>query len=371
MPDTEDYAAQLLEKCARVRNLLSPYTPPLPKIVESPSQHFRMRAEFRVWHEGDECFYVMFPPGKKQQPYRVDALPMANQTINRLMTELLIELQKSALLRERLFQAEFLSTLAGECLITLIYHKPLGDDWLSLAAALRESLGVELIGRSRRQKLVLHNDYLIETLSVNGKDYRYKQIENSFTQPNAKVNERMLEWAQHSTRNSTTDLLELYCGNGNFSVALAQNFRQVLATEVSKNGLRAVEFNAQENAITNITCARLSAAEVAQALDGEREFRRLQHISLAEYDFSTVLVDPPRSGLDAATLEFVGKFQQIVYISCNPQSLANNLEALAKTHRIAEFAIFDQFPYTPHIECGLLLQGKELQGRELQGKELR
>ncbi len=359
MPNPQDYAAQLREKCARVRSLLSPYTPPQPEIIESPSEHFRMRIEFRVWHEADECFYVMFPPGKKQQPYRVDAFPMATQTINRLMRELLLEIQQHPLLRERLFQVEFLSTLAGECLITLIYHKPLDDDWLNAATILRNLLRVELIGRSRGQKLVLGNDYLIETLSVNGTNYRYKQIENSFTQPNARVNERMLEWAQNSTCNSDADLLELYCGNANFSVALAQNFEKVLATEVNKSALRAAEFNADKNAITNITCARLSAAEVAQALNGERDFRRLQHISLPEYDFSSVLVDPPRSGLDVATLEFVGQFQQIVYISCNPQSLANNLEVLAKTHRIAEFAIFDQFPYTPHIESGLLLESKK------------
>ena len=359
MSNTHDYAAQLLDKCTRVRTLLSPYAPPQAEVFESPREHFRMRAEFRVWHDADDCFYVMFPPGKKQQPYRVDTFPMATQTINRLMSELLPALQKDSVLRQRLFQVEFLSTLAGECLITLIYHKPLGDDWLSAAAMLRDSLKVELIGRSRRQKLLLGKDYLIETLGVNGKDYRYKQIENSFTQPNARVNECMLEWAQNSTRNNSADFLELYCGNGNFSVALAQNFRKVLATEVNKSALRAAEFNAQENAIANITCARLSAEEVTQALNAEREFRRLQHITLAEYEFSTVLVDPPRSGLDADTLAFVSQFEQIVYISCNPQSLANNLETLTKTHHIAKFAIFDQFPYTPHIESGLVLQRRD------------
>ena len=358
MSNTQNYAEQLREKCAHVTALLSPYSPPAPKVYESPPTHFRMRAEFRVWHDNDECYYVMFPPGKKQQPFRVDSLPMANRTINRLMPELLQHVQKTPLLRERLFQVEFLSTLAGECLLTLIYHKPLDEHWLNAATALQTTLKVELIGRSRKQKLVLDKDYLIETLNVNGKKYRYKQIENSFTQPNARVNECMLGWAQDSTRDSPADLLELYCGNGNFSIALAQNFRKVFATEVNKCALRAAEFNALENAISNMSCARLSAAEVTQALNGEREFRRLQHISLTEYDFSTVLVDPPRSGLDAAALKFVGKFKQVVYISCNPQSLASNMAELIETHHIVEFAIFDQFPYTPHIESGLLLQSK-------------
>ncbi|MGI9288820.1 MAG: tRNA (uridine(54)-C5)-methyltransferase TrmA [Pseudomonadales bacterium] len=359
MPNAQEYAEQLHEKCTRIQQLLAPYSPPNPKIYESPLEHFRMRVEFRVWHDDDECFFVMFPPGKKQQPYRVDQFPMATKAINRLMVELLPALQPNNLLRERLFQVEFLSTLADDCLVTLIYHKALDDHWQRAAEAMRKTLGVELIGRSRRQKLVLDKDYLVETLNVNGKDFHYKQIENSFTQPNARVNEKMLQWAQDCTRDNYADLLELYCGNGNFSVALAQNFRKVLATEVNKSALQAAQFNAQENAITNITCARLSAAEVSQALHNEREFRRLQSTNLADYDFSTVFVDPPRSGLDPATLRFVSEFEQIVYISCSPQSLAGNLETLSQTHEIKSFAIFDQFPYTPHIESGVILQVRD------------
>lgn len=356
MPSKQNYAEQLHEKCMRVHQLLAPYSPPQPGIYPSPPEHFRMRAEFRVWHEDGECFYVMFPPGKKQQPYRVDDFPMAALTINRLMPELLRYLQRDSVLRERLFQVEFLSTLAGDCLITLVYHKPLDEYWLTAAETLRKRLAVELIGRSRRQKLVLDKDYVIETLCVNGTRLRYKQIENSFTQPNASVNEKMLQWAQDCTRDNSTDLLELYCGNGNFSIALAQNFRKVLATEVNKSALQAAQFNARENAIATIACARLSAAEVSQAVHNEREFRRLQHINLAQYDFGTVFVDPPRSGLDHATLAFVSGFRKIVYLSCSPQSLANNLDVLTQTHSIRAFAIFDQFPYTPHIESGVILQ---------------
>ncbi len=57
----------------------------------------------------------------------------------------------------------------------------------------------------------------------------YRQVENSFTQPNAAMNIQMLEWALDVTKGSKGDLLELYCGNGNFSLALARNFDRVLA----------------------------------------------------------------------------------------------------------------------------------------------
>ena len=70
----------------------------------------------------------------------------------------------------------------------------------------------------------------------------------------------------------------------------------------------------------------------------------------------TLFVDPPRAGLDAPTVALARGFDHILYISCNPQTLRDNVEALHATHRIAAAAAFDQFPYTHHLECGLLLQ---------------
>jgi tRNA (uracil-5-)-methyltransferase len=89
-----------------------------------------------------------------------------------------------------------------------------------------------------------------------------------------------------------------------------------------------------------------------------REFRRLKELPkpLHEYDLRTVFVDPPRAGLDDQTLNMVGRFESIIYISCNPNTLAANLSSLRETHTIEKFALFDQFPYTDHMECGVLLK---------------
>ena len=73
------------------------------------------------------------------------------------------------------------------------------------------------------------------------------------------------------------------------------------------------------------------------------------------YDLQTILVDPPRAGLDPKTMELLSEFQNIIYISCNPDTLKANLEQISDSHDIAKFALFDQFPYTHHIECGVLL----------------
>jgi tRNA (uracil-5-)-methyltransferase len=191
---------------------------------------------------------------------------------------------------------------------------------------------------------------------VNDRTYQFKQIENSFTQPNAGVNSKMVEWALDVTQNSPGDLLELYCGAGNFSLPMAQNFNKVLATEISKSSVAAAQVNLRLNNIDNVTILRMSSEEFVQALNQERTFRRLAEVDLSQYHCQTVLVDPPRSGLDDDTLSMVQNYQNIVYISCNPQTLKDNLQTLQKTHTISRFAMFDQFPYTHHVECGVYLQ---------------
>jgi tRNA (uracil-5-)-methyltransferase len=152
--------------------------------------------------------------------------------------------------------------------------------------------------------------------------------------------------------------VELYCGNGNFTAVLAQHFDQVLATEISKVSVSSARANFSANHIENINVIRMSSEEFTQALNRERPFRRLADIDLDSYNFSTILVDPPRAGLDADTLKLISRFDNIVYISCNPQTLADNLKQICISHQIESAAVFDQFPWTAHLESGVLLKRK-------------
>jgi tRNA (uracil-5-)-methyltransferase len=184
----------------------------------------------------------------------------------------------------------------------------------------------------------------------------YRQPEGCFTQPNAAVNRAMLGWARDACGQRGGDLLELYCGIGNFTVALAPLFRTVLATEIDTTAIAAARHNLTVNGIGNCTVARLSSAEAASALARERPFRRLAGFDLDDFSPCTLLVDPPRAGLDARTLAFAAGFERLVYISCNPVTLRANLAALGSGFVIERFAMFDQFPYTHHLECGVLLR---------------
>jgi tRNA (uracil-5-)-methyltransferase len=350
------YQTLLGDKLATIAPRFKPLFAGEPDIFASPPSHYRMRAEFRMWHEGEHIDFLMFGPSAT--PHTLVDFPVASRHISDRMPPLKALLEKNELLRRRLFQVEFLTTARDDTLISLIYHKKLDDQWQAAALELQDELQVQIIGRSRKQKRVLERDFVTEWVPVHGREYRYRQTEGVFTQPNGFINRHMIEWLLDQIPGEEDDLLELYCGIGNFTLPMAQRFRKVLATEISKQAVACARHNAQANGIDNLTLLRMSSEEFTQAMDGVRPFRRLKDIDLGSFELNTVLVDPPRAGLDPATLALVNRIHRIVYISCNPDTLLQNLESLGQTHRIQQLAFFDQFPYTPHLECGVILHRK-------------
>ena len=354
----ELYDSLLVEKAQETRCQFQVFFDGPLHVVPSAVSHYRMRAEFRFWHEGDNSYYAMYAPGRYKQPIEITDFSIGSEKIYTLMPQLLAQIKINPILRTKLYQVEFLTALSGDALITLIYHKPLEVDWQAAAASLEEHLATPIIGRSKKQKVVLSRDYVEEVLPLNAGNLRYRQYETGFTQPNANVCCEMINWAYDHAKTMEGDLLELYCGNGNFTIPLAKQFRRVLATEVSKLSTKAALENMTLNDANNIDIVRLSAEEVSEAMLGTREFRRLAHIDLADFNFSTIFLDPPRSGLDKATEALASRFDNIIYVSCNPDTLKENLEHLSVSHEIVDFALFDQFPYTHHRECGVILRRK-------------
>lgn len=358
----QQYQQQLAVKQQRLLNLVPAMVDKL-QVYASPPTHYRQRAEFRIWQTSERLFYAMFDPTNPKQPVEITSCPMACEAIDQLMQPLLAAISADATLKNGLFEVDFLATLSGEMLVTLIYRKKIDEQAWSLAAQnLRETLPINhLIGRSRKQKILLDQDFVIERLAADNQVWLFQQIENSFTQPNAEMAQNMLAWAREQSRQivaqQPSDLLELYCGNGHFSIALANIYSRVLATEISKTSVKSAQFNLAQNAIDNVTVVKMAAEEVAQALAGQ-SFNRLAEVDLNRYNFKTIFVDPPRSGLDDLTRGMAANYSNILYISCNPETLARDLDTLLTTHELVSAALFDQFPYSHHIESGVWLRRK-------------
>ncbi|MFQ5913052.1 MAG: class I SAM-dependent RNA methyltransferase [Nitrospinota bacterium] len=144
--------------------------------------------------------------------------------------------------------------------------------------------------------------------------------------------------------------LDLFCGAGNFTLSLAVRGMQTLGVDSSAGAIRRAQFNARRNAVSG---CEFRASGVEKAL-GEirREWGR----------FDLILLDPPRTGCKMILGE-VAEMRpgKIVYVSCNPATLARDLKALAQRgYRLAESRLVDLFPQTYHIESvNLLLAGEE------------
>lgn len=352
------YEAQLNEKKELNKKRFESFYDGDISVFKSPDSHYRSRSEFKIWHLDDEIYYGMNHIEQKGVVL-VDECPQVNEHILALMPKLLVSIKEKNI-GFKLFGADFLSSSSGEIVVSLIYHRKLDEEWQEEATKIAKELSIYIIGRSRKQKVVIGQDYITETLNIDSDTYIFNHIENSFTQPNPRVNEQMISWAMKHFASATGDLLELYCGAGNFTIPFAKIFDKVLATEVSKSSINAAKANMSLNSVENIEFVRMSVEEFVQALDGVREFRRMKEIDIDSYNITSIFVDPPRSGMDEESCKFTSRYKHILYISCNPETLLRDLDILTLTHDIVDMAIFDQFPYTHHVEMGVKLIQKGL-----------
>lgn len=262
-----EYEAQLEEKKRILANLGFAPT----QIYSSPKESFRARAEFRIYRDERGLHYAM-SVGNRLLP--IHSCPILLPHLQELLQNLLPSLNASEVLNHKLFSLEVLGTLQKEALLVLLYHRSLDEVWEEEAKKLEQKLKVHIIGRSRGEKKVLSQEYFQDTLCIQGNTYSFIRYDNAFSQPNPYTNIKMLEFALNCVQKSShkKDLLELYCGGGNFTIPLSKEFKKVFATEIAKSSIQALNQNLKLNSISNIFCARLSGEESIKALRKERGF---------------------------------------------------------------------------------------------------
>lgn len=371
--DPQNYDQYLKEKISNVVTLFKKNNLTIDNysVFESPKEYYRMRTEFCVFFNEDrsDFNFCMFEPNTKpKKRIELQTFPVGSKAINKAMQLLKKYLLSYDELKHKLFQIDFLSNQSGEIIIALNYHKVINEIEFKKDVSdikiqfLNEGLNAQFIGRAKKQLILADTDTILETIHTKDRDFYLYQVEGNFSQPNIYACQNMVQFARECcTDCKEVDLIELYCGSGTFTVCLADLFRKVMSTEVSRVPTNTALKNIEKNNIKNTKIARLSAVEVAQALNNIREFNRLKEadIDIHEYNFNTLLIDPPRSGLcDKEALDFTARFDRVIYISCNPETLVSDLTYLTKTHEIKRIAFFDQFPYTNHLESGILLEKK-------------
>ena len=168
-----------------------------------------------------------------------------------------------------------------------------------------------------------------------------------FVQVNAQVNTAMIEQALAWLAPQADErVLDLFCGLGNFALPLARQAREVVAVEGVQAMVDRAAANARNNNVHN---ARFFQADLSQPLAGT---------GWAAEGFSAVLLDPPRDGAYEVVLGIARlKASRLVYVSCNPATLARDAQVLAgQGYRLTRAGILDMFPQTAHVEAMALFE---------------
>jgi tRNA (uracil-5-)-methyltransferase len=347
---SKKYLTQFNEKKLIFTDFFQNYTSDL-SFYKSPEKGFRTRAEFGFKSHNANLNFTMV---QNKTRFNVDKLDICHPKINTLMGMLKEELSFHKELYDYLFQVEFQVSRNEDSFITLIYHKVLDSEWHKEAQLLSKKILSSIIGRSRNQKIIIGKDFIEEEYKVCNSNTKILLYEQCFSQPNPYACDHMLTWTKENISNYG-NLVELYCGIGTFTIPLASCFDSVLATENNRSCRNGLMQNLSINNITNVHTGRLSGEETLEAVLGKRLFRRLDNIDLRNNKYETLFLDPPRDGLNDYTIDKMKDFKQIIYMSCGFNSLIKDLKKINKSHNIVKAALFDQFPFTDHMETGVLL----------------
>lgn len=182
------------------------------------------------------------------------------------------------------------------------------------------------------------NDYFLDKIG----DYLFRVSYNSFFQVNSNgvkfLYDKVSEYASLTKKEN---VLDLYCGTGTIGIYLSKNAKKVIGIEINQNAVNDANYNKKLNNIKNIEfiCKDVSLIK-----------EKYKNIDL-------VVVDPPRSGLKGESIYNVLDInpKKIIYVSCDPVTLARDLKILKTKYNIKEVTLVDMFPNTYHVECVCLL----------------
>ena len=177
--------------------------------------------------------------------------------------------------------------------------------------------------------------------------YRYRLWFDTFFQTNPRQAERLVELAVEMAKPKATEtMIDLFCGVGTFSLPFASRVKELIGVEIVEKSIESAIRNAEDNGIDN---THFITSDARRGFDQVIE-------KFGSPDL--LMLDPPRSGAGGKVMRRIGRSQpnRIVYVSCNPESLAVDLkELLPFGYQIDQVQPVDLFPHTAHVETVVLM----------------
>jgi 23S rRNA (uracil1939-C5)-methyltransferase len=225
-------------------------------------------------------------------------------------------------------------------------------EWATAVAALSPAVRsvTLLLNRSRAQVATGEEERVLAggaTIVERLLGLEFEASSAAFLQTNSRQAEALYRAALDAARlEGSESVLDLYCGTGTLTLLFARAAREAVGVESVEPAVAAAVRNAARNRLTN---ARFVAGEARAVM---RQWARGERADPPRPD--VVVVDPPRAGLHPRVVTRITELRptRVVYVSCNPATLARDLKDFAaQGYRTADVAPFDMFPHTPHIEC--------------------
>jgi 23S rRNA (uracil1939-C5)-methyltransferase len=307
-------------------------------ILASPkTDHYRLRTQFNVRSEKGTQRFGFFRQGsysliEVEDPFLIH--PLINST--------LAALRKLVDLLPPLLEVHINASPANEVHLLLFGAedalKPLEPFFAGLQKAVPEVIGMTGFAKKKKAFSLGRNTM---TLDVEG--LTLHATEGNFFQVNWDQNRNMVRTVlDFAAPAGSETVLDLYCGIGNFSLPLARQAEKVIGIESGFSAIEDARKNAQMNNITNV---EFIAADLQRGLKPLLERKMKADV---------IVLDPPRAGATLKTLERILAFvpRKIVYVSCNPSTLARDLKFFHLFgFRLDRLQPVDMFPWTYHIEC--------------------
>ena len=190
-----------------------------------------------------------------------------------------------------------------------------------------------------------------------GKGYIYEKLcglsfrvsPSSFFQVNKRQTEVLYNQAlKAADLKGNETIIDAYCGTGTIGLIMANKAKRVIGVEINKDAVKDAINNSKNNNITNAEFICDDASDYMYKAAKNKHF------------FDLLIMDPPRSGADLKFLKAVLtlKPKKIVYVSCNPETLRDNLNVLKNDYKVKNIQPVDMFPFTNHVECVVGMQRK-------------
>ena len=252
--------------------------------------------------------------------------------------------------------------IGGEILLTLVINGNSVPREEALCSALRaefpDIVGILINENSRDTNVVLGQSYRI----LYGRDYIYDTLGGvrlkitapSFYQVNRECAEVLYAKARELACPTAEDtLLDLYCGAGSIGLSMAREVKELIGIEIVDSAVKCAEDNARDNGITNARFFTGDAKDTEKLLENaEKSLGRAIRPDI-------IVLDPPRAGCDERLLRFAASLspKRIVYVSCNPNTLARDAEILMQLgFECGNVTPVDMFPGTGHVESVVCLK---------------